>query len=331
MILAGDIGGTHARLALVEAQNGHLRVTLEDCFPSRQYAGLDDIVLQFAASQQLPIETACFGVAGPVRDGRCITSNLPWKIESRQLASTLKLAGTLLINDLEASAWGISALQPEDFVNLNPGLPEASGNQAIIAAGTGLGEAGLYWDGQRYRVFACEGGHTDFAPCGELEIELLRYLTKKFGRVSYERVLSGPGLVNIFEFLRDTGRGNPPQWLADEMNVSDPAPCISRAALDGRCGLSEKALEIFVSIYGAEAGNLALKMMATGGLFVGGGIAPKILPALVGPIFRKAFLEKGRMHSLMESVPVRVITNNKTALLGAARCAAARTAQASRS
>jgi glucokinase len=203
-----------------------------------------------------------------------------------------------------------------------------TGNQAVVAAGTGLGEAILYWDDRQYRISATEGGHADFAPRSDVEIEMLQYLCKRYGRVSYERLLSGPGLVNIFDFLRDTGRGVQPLWLKNEMTVSDPAAAISNAALSGKCELSDLALRMFVSIYGAEAGNMALKSMALGGVFIAGGIAPKILPRLKDPSFMKSFIEKGRMTPLMETIPVKIIVNEKLALLGAARCAALKSAAA---
>jgi glucokinase len=195
------------------------------------------------------------------------------------------------------------------------------GNQSVIAAGTGLGEAGLYWDGKQYHIFASEGGHADFGPRNDLEVELFCYLTKKFGHVSYERILSGPGLINVYDFLRDTKRGTEQKWLLDEMAQEDPAAAISRAGIAGKDPLSEQAVDIFVSVYGAEAGNLALKTKSTGGLYVAGGIAPKMLPKLTEPPFMNAFFEKGRMRGLMESIAVHVITNDKLALLGAARCA----------
>ncbi|MBV8052129.1 MAG: glucokinase, partial [Acidobacteriaceae bacterium] len=251
------------------------------------------------------------------------TPNLPWIIESKHLADKLGLAGVSLINDLEANAWGISTLQAKDLISLNTIKSSPIGNQAVISAGTGLGEAGLYWDGTRYHIFASEGGHADFAPRDELQMELLRYLIAHFGHVSYERVVSGPGLVNIFYFLRDTKRGTEPTWLTEEMAQGDPAAAISRAASEGQCPLCEQALDLFVSIYGAEAGNLALKVKATGGVYLGGGIAPKILTKLAGPLFMQSFLAKGRMQALLETIPVRVINNDSTALMGAARCAAA--------
>jgi len=322
MILAGDIGGTHARLAFFETNNGSFRLISATVFPSREYSSLDEIVGKFVASSDVRPDSACFGIAGPVRGGRVEASNLPWVVESKRLAEELHLKNTLLINDLEANAWGIATLAPSDVVPLNQVKGNPAGNQAVIAAGTGLGEAGMYWDGERYHIFACEGGHSDFAPRNELEIELLRYLTKRFGHVSCERVVSGPGLVNVFHFLRDTGRGKEPKWLTEEMLHGDPAAAISRAALDGKCPLSERALDLFISVYAAEAGNLALKLMATGGVYLGGGIAPKMLSKLAGPLFMQAFVGKGRMQHLLEAIPVKVITNDKAALMGAARCAA---------
>jgi glucokinase len=323
MILAGDVGGTNARLAFFDVMNGHFRMVSASVFPSREYAGLDQIVSKFVETSKLHPDAACFGVPGPVRNGRVETSNLPWVIESTRLADELNLEKTVLINDLEANAWGIATLDPEDVVSLNQVKGNPVGNQAVISAGTGLGEAGMVWDGSQYRIFATEGGHSDFAPRNELEIELFRYLSGQYGHVSYERVVSGPGLVNVFHFLRDTGRGTEPQWLTDQMVHADPAAAISRAALDGACALCEQALDLFVSVFAAEAGNLALKVMAAGGVYLGGGIAPKMLAKLSGPLFMHSFAAKGRMQPLLEAMPVKVITNDKTALMGAARCAAA--------
>ena len=323
MILAGDIGGTHSRLAFFDVSNGAFRMLSSSVYPSRDYRGLDEIVSRFLTDSQLHPDAACFGIAGPVRDGRVEASNLPWIVESQQLASEFKLDRTVLINDLEASAWGIATLEAKDLVPLSPGKAKAGENQAVIAAGTGLGEAGMYWDGSDYRILACEGGHADFASRSELEMELLRYLAARYGHVSYERVLSGPGLVNLFHFLRDTGRGTEPSSLSEEMRSGDPAAAISRAAIEGRCGLCEQALDLFVSVYGAEAGNLALKLMATGEVYIGGGIAPQILPKLSEPRFLESFRSKGRMQPLLEGIPVCVITNDTIALRGAARCATA--------
>lgn len=323
MILAGDIGGTNARLAYFQPQNGHLLLVSERVFPSREHRELGEIVTRFLDDSGTQPEAACFGIAGPVRNGRVETSNLPWVIEQSRLAKQIHLPATLLINDLEASAWGIGALSAADLVPLNR-VSGTAGNQAVIAPGTGLGEAGLFWDGTRHHVFACEGGHTDFAPQGELQIELLRFLAARFGHVSYERILSGPGLVNVYEFLRDSGREKESSTLAATMRQRDPAAAISQAALAGTDKLAEQTLDLWISIYGAEASNWALKAMATGGLFLAGGISPKILPKLKGPLFMQAFIDKGRMRPLVESMPVRVVTNEKAGLLGAARCAAVR-------
>jgi glucokinase len=323
MILAGDIGGTNARLAYFQPQNGHLRLISERVYPSREYRELGEIVSKFLGDSATRPEVACFGIAGPVQNGRVEASNLPWIIEQSRLAKQIQLPATLLINDLEANAWGIGALGPQDLVSLNRVAPSV-GNQAVIAPGTGLGEAGLFWNGTQHEVYACEGGHVDFAPQDELQIELLRFLAKRYDHVSYERVLSGPGLVNVYEFLREKGCADEPAGFAAQLAQEDPAAAISHAAMNGGNLLAEQALDLWISVYGAEAGNLALKAMATGGVFLGGGISPKILPKLSEPLFMHAFLNKGRLRPLLESIAVQVITNDKAGLLGAARCAAAK-------
>jgi glucokinase len=320
MILAGDIGGTNARLAYFQRGNGHLQLVSERVFPSREYNELGDIVSKFLKESSTRPEVACFGIAGPVHDGRVETSNLPWVIEQSRLAKQIQLPATLLINDLEASAWSIGGLPAEDMVPLNQ-VQHSQGNQAVIAPGTGLGEAGLFWNGSEHQVFACEGGHADFAPIGDLQVELLGFLSGKFRHVSYERVLSGPGLVNIYEFLRSKRSGDESPGVAARLVEGDAAAEISSAALNHTNPLAEEALDLWISIYGAEAGNLALKTMATGGIFLAGGISPKILSQLTGPHFMQAFLEKGRLRPLLEGIPVRVITNDKAGLWGAARCA----------
>jgi glucokinase len=321
MILAGDIGGTNARLAYFQPQNGHLRLISERVFPSREHSEFGEIVNEFLEGSSTRPEVACFGIAGPVQNGRVETSNLPWIIEQSRLAKEIKLPATLLINDLEANAWGIGALAANDLVSLNRGSSPAVGNQAVIAPGTGLGEAGLFWDGSHHHVFACEGGHTDFAPRDDLQIELLRFLRARFGHVSYERILSGPGLVNVYEFLSESEGG---KNSALDTKKTDAAATISQAALNGSDPIAEKALEIWIAVYGAEASNLALKTMATGGIFLGGGISPKVLAKLQTPVFMKAFRDKGRLQPVVESIPVQVITNDKAGLLGAARCASVR-------
>jgi glucokinase len=321
MILAGDIGGTSARLGCYETRGGRLVSVVERTFPSRNYAGLAEIAAEFVSSAGLRTDCACFGIAGPVQHGRVVTPNLPWVLDSRQLAAELKLPWVKLINDLEANAYGLAALEPADLVVLNEGDPAASGNLAVISVGTGLGEAGLFWDGLTHRPFACEGGHSDFAPRTIVESELLLYLKARHEHVSYERVLSGPGLLTIYEFLRDTGRGTEARWLRDEMDAGDAPAAISAAGLEAKDELCAQALNLFVSFYAAEAGNLALKLMATGGVYIGGGVAPRIVKKLQTPEFLAAFFAKGRMRPLLEAMPVKVVMKDTAALLGAARCA----------
>lgn len=326
MILAGDIGATHSRLAGFAVESARLISVVEETFPSSAHASLDEIVRTFVTAHDLHVAHACFGIAGPVRHGRSEAINLAWAVDAQQLAEALGLATVWLINDLEANAYGVVALASEDFATLNAGSPAAEGNAAVIAAGTGLGEAGLYWDGRQHWPFASEGGHTSFAPGDALQRELLQYLQQQFTHVSWERVLSGPGLYNIYTFLRDTQRGVEPAWLTEELRQGDPAAIISRTALAGTCDLCVQALDLFVALYGAEAGNLALKVMATGGVFVGGGIAPKIIDKLRDTTFMQAFCTKGRLQPVLEAIPVRVMLNEHTALYGAARCAARRAA-----
>jgi glucokinase len=323
MILAGDIGGTKVNLGLFESGGDRLKLAREASFASRRYVSLQDIIREFLAAAGAPaIESACFGIAGPVRQERVQVTNLPWKIEAAELSAVLKITAISLINDLEANSYGLAELPASDFSVLNPGEPGATGNAAILAAGTGLGEAGLYWDGTSFHPFACEGGHSDFAPQNKLDAELFEYLAGRFGRVSWERVLSGSGLFHIYEFLRDTRRGDEPETLAAAISQSDPAAVITKAAVDGSSSRCVQALEMFISYYGAEAGNLGLKMMATGGVYLGGGIAPRILPQLQQGGFLAAFVDKAPMQALVKAMPVRVVLNPNAPLLGAAHYAA---------
>jgi glucokinase len=322
MILAGDIGGTKVHLATFNPEGLHPRPENLGTYPSHQFASLQDMVRRFMAEHPLKFEYACFGVAGPVRNDRVQVTNLPWVVDARELERALNLKHVWLLNDLAANAHGVTALEREDFFVLNPGEPNATGNAAIIAAGTGLGEAGLFWDGNRHLPISSEGGHAEFAPRTDLDLELVRYLRGRLGQVSWENVLSGPGTVHLYEFLRDTGRGQEPAWLKEEFRQSDPPAAITRAALEGKCELCVQTLDLFVTYYGMEAANLGLKMLATGGVYVGGGIAPKILRKLQDGTFLKAFLGQGRMKDLLSTMPVRVILNDKTALLGAGRFAA---------
>ena len=322
MILAGDVGGTHSRLGLFCQEAGRLRLLKEKIYSSREHSGLAEIVKAFLKNQNGAIDCASFGVAGPVLNGIAVTPNLPWVLDRTVLAQESGIENVYLINDLEAHASGVDDLEPTDLVTLNVGVP-APGNAALIAAGTGLGEAGLYWDGTRHHAFPCEGGHADFAPRNDLEVALLQYLVRKFGHVSWERVLSGPGFTNIYDFLRDSGMEQEPDRLREELAASiDPAAVISQHGLAEKAGICVRTLEIFVALYGAEAGNLALKLMATGGVYLSGGIAPRILHALSQPVFLEAFVSKGRMRSLLEKIPVKIITNDRVGLLGAARHAA---------
>ncbi len=318
MILAGDIGGTNTRLALVEAAP-ELRIQQSETFSSRSHSSLVQILNEFLVRHPAKVDAACIGVAGPVKNGRAVVTNLPWEVDSRTLADRLSLPEVALINDLEANAWGISTLSSDDFVDLNVGSP-VPGTAAVIAAGTGLGQAGLFWTGVEHLPMPSEGGHADFAPRDSLQIALLEYLQSRLGkRVSYERTLSGPGLVNLYSFLRDTGRGEEPDWLTDKLKMGNGPVEISAAA--DRCPLASMALDLFVSIYGAATGNVALHFMAIGGVYIGGGIAPKIISKLKSPTFLNAYLDKGRLTPLLASVPVRVIMNDKTALIGSAvRC-----------
>lgn len=319
LILAGDVGGTRTRLGLFSEAGGRPREEAAEVFASAEHQGLEEIVADFMARHPAELSGACVGIAGPVRGGRVFASNLPWVITAEGLARALGLKSVLLINDLEANAHGLPLLGPGDFETLHAGSASAAGTMALVSAGTGLGEASLPRVDGGHAVAASEGGHSDFAPRDEREIELLRFLLKEHERVSYERVLSGMGLWNIYRFLRETGRGREEPWLAGELAAGDRPAAISRAALTGRSALCVEALDMFVSLYGAECGNVALKFMASGGVFLGGGIAPKILAKLKEPAFVGSFLRKGRLRPFLETVPVRVILDEGAALRGAAR------------
>lgn len=324
MILAGDIGGTNTRLGYFERRGARLALVASDTFPSREHDSLAAIVERFVRERPQRVDTACFAVAGPVANDRVATTNLAWTVDAARLARLLGLPEVLLLNDLEAIGHGLADLAPDELATLARGTDGAAGNRAIIAAGTGLGEAGCYWDGHAHRPFACEGGHTDFAPRDDFEVELLAHLRGRFERVSYERIVSGAGLFELYKFLHQTGRGAEDPALTETIyQQAHPAPIV-RAALDGRSARCAMALDRFVSLYGAEAGNLGLKLLALGGIYVGGGIAPRILARLKAPGFRDALTTKGRMKPLLERMPVHVILNDKVGLQGAARVAVER-------
>ena len=320
MILAGEIGATRTRLAAFETEASRLKCVVEKIYPSQEHKSLAEILPQFTRTEGIPVHSACFGVAGPVRDGRSKISNLPWTIDAKELAAQLKLPTVGLLNDLEASAYGIDALESKDFISISPGSENAEGNRAVISAKTGLGMAGLFWDGFRHHPFACEGGHADFSPRDPIQIELLAYLQKKYGRVSCERVLSGPGIHDIYNFLRDAKKAEEPAALREQLNAAaDPSPLISRMALEGKFPICRQTLSIFVDVFGAEAGNCALRYMTAGGIYMGGVIAAKIASKMQDGTFMKAFLDKGRMESILKDMPVQIIANDDCGLIGAAR------------
>jgi glucokinase len=323
LVLAGDIGGTKTNLGLYSVHGDKLRSESTQTFPSKSYSGLLPVLQEFLAGTQHAIDSACFGIAGPVVDGKVKTPNLPWTIDTAESRRALKLDSVTLLNDLEAAAYGILTLEEDDFYTLNEGTMRKSGNKALIAAGTGLGQAILYDDGRHFHPLASEGGHADFAPRNELEIELLRHLIGRFGHVSYERVVSGPGLFNIYSFLKEVRGLEEPSWLTEQLSAADdPSVVISKAALANEAEICVEALDLFVSVYGAEAGNLALRAKSVRGLYVGGGIAPKILDKLKDGSFMRAFVDKGRYTDLMATIPVQVVLNEQAALRGAAYYAA---------
>jgi len=329
MILAGDVGGTKVHLALYSYDGGRLKVVRERRFPAHEFASLDAAVKTFlAGGSREEIVAACFGCPGPVRDGRLKLTNLAWTLDTRELARLLGIERVFLINDLEANGYGIPELAAESVVTLHEGDAAAVGHRGLIAAGTGLGEALLIWDGERHRPIASEGGHCDFAARTEREIALLEYLRRKLGgRVSWERVVSGLGIQNIYGFLRDVEKIEEPEWLRERMAAEDPNAVIGACAEDGSSELCRETMQRFAAAYGAEAGNIALKVLATGGMYLGGGIAPKTLKTLASGGFMQAFLDKGRMSPLLETIPVRVILDESCALLGAAAYGEARAAE----
>ena len=298
MILAGDVGGTKVHLALYSFDHGQLAHVRDEKYPAHEYTGLEEVVKKFLAEGEKSgeeVTAACFGVPGPVRGGHLKLTNLPWELDSHALASALKIEHLFLINDLEANGYGIAELSPEQIYVLSEGDPSAVGHRGLVSAGTGLGEALLVWTGGHYLPLASEGGHADFAPRNEIEIALLQYLWKQLGgRVSYERVVSGIGLKNIYSFLRDDRGLEEPAWLKERMASEDPNAVIGEVGEAGESELCARTLEIFASAYGAEAGNLGLKMLATGGIYLGGGIAPKTLKTMQSGAFMKAFTDKGR-------------------------------------
>ena len=326
MILAGDIGGTKTNLALFEWVENRLETRAQHQFASREFSTLTDVIIAFEEmTSKPPIDAACFGIAGPVIDGRCRTTNLPWDITTSGLQKHLGTDRVRLMNDLEATAYGMLYLPEDAFVDLNPEGRAVNGNRAVIAAGTGLGEAMLFWDGAQYHPIGSEGGHSDFAPVTPQQDALLKWLRNRYpGHVSYERILSGPGIYTLYEFLLESGFAPQPLSMMQIPEGKDRSAMVSECALSRNDPLCLEALRLFAEIYGAEAGNLALKSMSLGGVYIGGGIAPKILPLIAGSHFMNAFAGKGRFEQLLRGMQVKIALNAETALLGAARFAADR-------
>lgn len=322
MILAGDIGGTKTYLGLFEFDRGSVRLVRSNAYKTQEFPSLESMLETFLV-QRLPIERAAFGVPGPIVNGEVLLTSVDWRLTVRGLQEFLQCPASLL-NDLVATGIGIGVLPPEKFLTLSEGGPRINGTIALIAAGTGLGESILYWNGREHVVQPCEGGQADFAPHDELQIELLRYMRRQHPVVCVERVLSGPGLVSIYQFLRDSGRGAETPEMAEAMRREDPASAIASAAAGGGADIARQAVDVFLSIYGSEAGNLALRAVSVGGLFVGGGIASRIASQLANGRFMRSFLEKDQMGEFMKQIPVKVILDDRTGLLGAAQYAATR-------
>jgi glucokinase len=320
-LLAGDIGGTKTILALFSHEKGPLQPLFEVSYPSNDYTGLDTIITDFFSQADVTAAKACFGVAGPVRDGRAVITNLPWQPDSKMLQSSHGFSKATLINDLVATGYAIPHLSQSDIFIINEGINTVEGGIGIIAPGTGLGEAIFTWEGSSYIPVPSEGGHTDFAPISEIELDLLTFLNKQYGHVSYDRICSGRGLPGIYDFIKAHYQLEEPDWLAEDLaTAEDRTPVIVNGALNDtqHCEICSKTVQMFVSILGAEAGNLALKGLTTGGMYLGGGIPPRILPFLKEEIFMKSYTDKGRMSYLLHDIPVKVILNSKAALIGAA-------------
>lgn len=321
MLLAGDIGGTKTNLALFASPDEMRTPLREATYPSAQYPSLEALVRDFLYQVDKQVQLACFGVAGPVIDGKAKITNLPWVMDEEELQRALNIPSVWLLNDLVATASGVPLLRADDLRTLNEGQPVKNGTLGVIAPGTGLGEAFLTWNGTHYQTHPSEGGHTDFGPTNAFEIELLRYMLTKFDHVSYEQICSGMGLPHIYEYLRDVVLIEEPTSLTDQINAEENiTPLIVKYALDSKVPSARcvTALQTFTSILGAEAGNLALKVLASGGIYLGGGLPPRILPFLEADSFMHAFKHKGRFADMLKDFPVHVITSPKLALLGAA-------------
>ena len=323
MILAGDIGATKTSLALFELVGDTLIMQVQQEFPSRAFSSLNELIIAFEKETSMPsIDVACFGIAGPVIEEHCRTTNLPWVITSSELQEYLGTNKVRLLNDLEATAYGMLYLAEDEFIDLNPTGRKITGNRAVIAAGTGLGEAILYYDGMEYHPIGSEGGHSDFAPVTEQQDALLKWMRKRYPEhVSYERILSGPGIYTLYEFLHESAFAPQPASMINILKEKDPSAMVTECALTQNDPLCMETLRLFTEIYAAEAGNLALKTMSLGGVYIGGGIAPKILPVMTKNNFMSGFASKGRFEELLRGMQVKISLNPETALLGAAHFA----------
>ena len=321
IVLAGDVGGTNARLAIVDVTGRAARIVNEQKYPSKDYPGLAPIVQRFREETKSRPDRACFGIACPMVGEDCTAPNLPWTINVKKLAAKIEIPRTKIINDFVAVGYGIELLAPEDLATLQEGTVEQHGPIALIGAGTGLGQGFLFWDDDHYEVLPSEGGHSDFASRGRVEAGLLQFLEGKFHRVSWERLLSGPGLVNIYHYLVASRAAPEQRAVRAEMADEDPAAVIARHGLAKTDALCDRALDLFSEIFGAQAGNLALTAVATGGVYLAGGIAPKLADRLKEGEFMAAFRDKGRLSELLARVPVHVVMNPKVGLLGSAAVA----------
>jgi glucokinase len=314
-ILAADIGGTKADMALFEIRNEEFHIVRQKKYAVSEWPSFDDILVDFGLEPKP--DRLSIAIAGPVTDGVVKMTNFNWVIDSHKLAEKFGFAEVFLLNDLEANAYGLAALEEKDFLTIYAGKNKAGKNAALISPGTGLGEAGLFFNGRAYQPFATEGGHTDFGPHNEFEVSLYRFLQRKFGHVSWERIVSGPGIYTIFQFLRDIRGWDEPDWLREKIKTEDPAAVISKAA-EKECAICQRTMELFITYLAEEAANVALQLNAKGGIFIGGGIIPKIWNERYKKIFLDTFFEVGRLKYLVKEIPVKIILNPKTAMLGTA-------------
>lgn len=317
IILAGDIGGTKSNLSLFHLEEGELIPIKEKSYPTKAYKSFEEVFHEFYSPDLPLIDAICLGVAGPVNKGRVAGTNFAWIIDENEIKKALNVKVATVINDMETNAFGLAALRKKDFeiIREGAGVP---GNAAIISPGTGLGEAGLFWDGTHFHPFPSEGGHCEFSPRSEFEVRLWRFLHKKFGHVSWERIISGPGIFNLYQFLKEDGRKEEPEWFTKRLIKEDPAALISSCAAEGSFDLCKDTMQLFITYLAIESTQLALKLKATGGIFIGGGILPKNIKCLNKEVFNKHFLKSDKMRPLLDLVPVKLILNPKTSLYGAA-------------